>query len=218
MFTSLSPIGCSAYASAIRRSDRRAQGDRPTLRSIRPTRAVLLALARTIASSAAVGIPQGARVRCAPGIGRTRTAVLVRRLPRPDDNRRAEPFGGSQSATCPSFRRKYSRICACVSAADHISSAARSRCSPACSIRSSASARRDFRAGRGHDLPGISGVQDHGQHLRVGLGAWVAGHPMQRPARLSDGFGFLSPALSRGSSRPPTPSGLWEEAGAPAQS
>src|SRR6516164_832853 len=33
------------------RSDRRAQADRPTLRSIRPKRAVSLALARTIASS-----------------------------------------------------------------------------------------------------------------------------------------------------------------------
>jgi hypothetical protein len=54
------------------RSDRRAQGGSPTLRSIRPKRAVSLDLARTIASSAAMGIAQGGRVKYAPGIGPTR--------------------------------------------------------------------------------------------------------------------------------------------------
>src|SRR5262249_13882428 len=46
--------------------------------------------ARTMASSAAVGIAQGGRVNCAPGIGSTGAAVVVRRLPRPDHSRRAD--------------------------------------------------------------------------------------------------------------------------------
>ena len=46
------------------------------LRSIRPKRAVSLALARTIASCAAVRIVQRGLVKWAPGIGSTGTAVI----------------------------------------------------------------------------------------------------------------------------------------------
>ena len=81
------------------RSDRRAQRQPWVLRSILPKRALSLALARTIASSAAVGIAQGGRVKCAPGIRPTRGGVMVRRLPRPDDGGRAEALRASELLT-----------------------------------------------------------------------------------------------------------------------
>jgi hypothetical protein len=64
----------TGWLLAVRASVRRhrsAQRLRWLLRSIRSTRAVSLALARTIAPSAIVGIAQVDRVKCAPEIGPT---------------------------------------------------------------------------------------------------------------------------------------------------